>query len=237
MSSEGQQVRRGRTVVHVVLWGVLGSVAVLMLALITSFRPYNTPSGSMKPTLLVGDYLYVWKFAYGFTPTVRPFFTGEPQRGDVVVFLLPRDNSTVYIKRLIGLPGDRIQMIKGVLNINGIPMKQERVDDFVETDTDGHSVRVKQWRETLPNGVSYNTLDFLENGVYDNTDVYLVPPGNYFMLGDNRDNSVDSRILDQVGYVPLGNIVGRAEVIFFSIDQEARGGQALRPERFGMVVR
>jgi signal peptidase I len=236
MSAEGQ-VGGGRTVVHVVLWGVLASVAVLMLGLITSFKPYNIPSGAMKPTLLVGDYLYAWKFAYGFTPTVRPFFTREPQRGDVVVFVLPRDNSTVYIKRLIGLPGDRIQMINGVLNINGVSMKQERVDDFVETDTDGHTVHVKQWRETLPNGASYKTLDLIENGTYDNTDVYLVPPGNYFMLGDNRDNSVDSRILNQVGYVPLENIVGRAEVIFFSVDQEARGGRALRPERFGMVVR
>jgi signal peptidase I len=235
MSAEGQPVRRGRKAVHVVLWGVMASVAVLMLALICSFKPYNIPSGAMKPTLLLGDYLYVWKFAYGFTPTVRPFFTHEPQRGDVVVFLLPRDNSTVYIKRLIGLPGDRIQMIGGVLNINGVPMKQERVDDFVDTDTDGHAVRVKQWRETLPNGVSYKTLDLLENGAYDNTNVYSVPPGSYFMLGDNRDNSVDSRMPDQVGYVPLQNIVGRAQVIYFSINREGDG--ALRPERFGMVVR
>jgi signal peptidase I len=237
MSAEAQQVRRRRTAIHVVLWVAVASLAALMLVLIASFKPYNIPSGAMKPTLLIGDYLYVWKFAYGLTPSVRPFFAHEPPRGDVVVFLLPRDNSTVYIKRLIGLPGDRIQMIKGVLNINGIPIKQERVDDFVETDADGHTVHVKQSRETLPNGVSYNTLDLVEDGPYDNTDVYPVPPGNYFMLGDNRDNSVDSRILDQVGYVPLENIVGRAEVIFFSIDKAARGGQALRPERFGKVVR
>ena len=212
--------------------GIAETVRVVINALIIAlvirtllFQPFNIPSESMKATLLVGDYLFVSKYSYGYTHYSLPFsprlfsgriFGSALKRGDVVVFRLPRDDSVDYIKRVVGLPGDKIQMIDGVLNINGTPVKRERVEDYV-SDEDGVAQRVKQYRETLPNGVSYVTMDLTDNGFLDNTQVYTMPPDHYFMMGDNRDNSTDSRVLSQVGYVPYENIIGKAQIIFFSL--------------------
>jgi len=214
-------------------------IHALIIALVIRtflFQPFNIPSGSMIPTLLVCDYLFVSKYSYGYShysiPLSPPLFSGrifgsEPARGDIVVFRLPKDDSIDYIKRVIGLPGDRIQMIDGILNINGEPVKRQRIDDYV-TSEEGAVQRVKRFRETLPNGVTYTTLDLTDNGFYDNTAVYTVPSGDYFMMGDNRDNSTDSRVLSQVGYVPYQNIIGKAQIIFFSIKDGAHAWEVWR---------
>ncbi len=230
-------------------------VHALIIALVIRtflFQPFNIPSGSMKETLLVGDYLFVSKYSYGYSkysfPYSPPLFNGRifgspPAQGDVVVFRLPKDDSTDYIKRVIGLPGDRIQMINGLLHINGVPVKRERIDDYIETEESDRAIRVKRWRETLPNGVSYTTLDLQDNGFYDNTQEYVVPAGHYFMMGDNRDNSTDSRVLSQVGYVPFSHLIGRAQIIFFSVREGERAWQvwlwpwSVRWDRILKIVR
>src|SRR6185369_13264943 len=152
----------------------------------------------------------------------RIFFR-EPQRGDVVVFKLPRDNKTDYIKRIIGLPGDHIQVKGGILHINGEPVKRERIEDFVDRDS-GAAVRIAQYIETLPNGRKHRIIEYTDRGEYDDTPVYVVPAGKYFAMGDNRDNSLDSRVPQDrsgVGFVPAENLVGRAEFLFFSTNGTA----------------
>lgn len=205
-------------------------IAVIIRSLL--FQPFNIPSGSMEPTLLIGDYLFVSKFSYGYThysfPLSPPIFSGrifpsQPNRGDIVVFRLPRDDSIDYVKRVIGLPGDRIQIKNGTVHINDTPVVRQQIADFVGEDPCGgrrdfnSEVRVRQWQETLPNGVSYHTLQCTTfEGFPDTTKVYKVPPANYFMMGDNRENSEDSRFPD-VGFVPFENVIGRAQIIFFSL--------------------
>jgi signal peptidase I len=215
---EGGIAETARVIVHALL------IALVIRTLL--FQPFNIPSGSMQNTLLIGDYLFVSKFSYGYThyslPFSPPLFSGriwsaEPQRGDVVVFRFPKDDSIDYIKRVIGLPGDRIQVRDEHLYINDDPVKRERIEDG-ETDEFGRTIPVKRWRETLPNGVTYVTLETPGRPNLANTKIFEVPPGHYFMMGDNRDNSSDSRA--DVGFVPFENLIGRAQVIFFSIQGE-----------------
>jgi signal peptidase I len=210
---------------------IIHALILALLVRVFLFQPFNIPSGSMIPTLLIGDYLFVSKYSYGYSRYSFPFspdlFSGrvwaaEPDRGDVVVFKLPRDNETDYIKRVIGLPGDEIQMVRGVLHINGKPVPKMRIDDYVVTDPSGRERRMPRFMETLPNGVSYPVLDLVQDGFGDNTEVYRVPERHFFMMGDNRDNSTDSRFLSEVGFVPFENLVGKAQIIFFSLDESSR---------------
>jgi signal peptidase I len=202
-------------------------IQALLLALVIRtllFQPFSIPSGSMRPTLLEGDYLFVTKWAYGYSrhslPFSPPIFSGriwaaEPERGDVVVFKFPPNPSLDYIKRVIGLPGDRIQMKEGQLYINGTAVPREKVGQIDNPDITEVDRPVDVYKETLPNGVSYDTLDLTPSSIGDNTREFVVPEGHYFMMGDNRDNSTDSRF--SVGFVPAENLVGRANIIFFSI--------------------
>ena len=212
-------------------------VQALLIALVVRtflFQPFNIPSGSLIPTLLIGDYLFVSKYSYGYSKYSFPFspnlFSGRilgtpPKRGDVAVFKLPLDNSTDYIKRVIGLPGDKIQLLNARLYINGQIVPREPTQKITTPDQFGQDVEVPTYTETLPGGVTHLIIQRDgDNGYYSNTAVYEVPQGDYFMMGDNRDNSTDSRVSPEqggVGYVPFENFVGRAEVIFFSIKEDA----------------
>jgi signal peptidase I len=222
---------------------VVGGGLALVGCRIFLLQPFSTPSASMAPTLLIGDTFFVSKYAYGYSHFSLPFspplfsdriFAAEPHRGDVAVFRLPRDTATDYVKRIVGLPGDRIQMKDGVLFINGVAVERERVDDFVDDETGEH---IRCWRETLPGGVSYRAIDMQDNGTLDNTDIFTVPAGHYFMLGDNLDNSVDSRLLNLVGYVPFENLIGRAEVIVFSSHHPRNRPAEVRTRRIGQRIR
>ncbi|MBB3808179.1 signal peptidase I [Pseudochelatococcus contaminans] len=208
---------------------VLQALLVAFVIRVLLFQPFMIPSGSMIPTLLVGDYLFVSKFSYGYSRYSLPWqiipFNGriwgaEPKRGDVAVFASPTGDGSDYVKRVIGLPGDTVQMVDNVLVINGERVKRERVGTFPDADQWGKPIDAPLYRETLPGGVSYVIMEREGAGSYwANTFLYKVPEGHYFMMGDNRDNSVDSRDLASLGYVPLENFIGRADTIFFSLDE------------------
>jgi signal peptidase I len=218
-------------------WGELAKTVIYagLIAIVIRtffFQPFNIPSASMEATLLVGDYLFVEKFSYGYSRYTFPFggwpfgdkmqgryFAHEPTRGDVIVFKYPQDNSTDFIKRLIGMPGDTIQMKQGTLYINDKAVPKKRIADYIET-IDGEQHHVPQYEETLPEGKTYKVLDRDPEGALDTTEAFHVPAGHYFMMGDNRDNSDDSRAA--VGYVPAENLEGKAEIRFFSTDGSAR---------------
>ncbi len=205
---------------------IAGALALGFRSLL--FEPFNIPSGSMIPTLLVGDYLFVSKYSYGYSRysfplSLAPFdgriFEMPPERGDVAVFRQPQNESIAFIKRIVGLPGDRIQIVNGVLRINDVAVKRD--PKGFATASDGYNlIRFTVYQETLPDGKSYMIQERSDNDLLDNTNVFLVPERHYFMIGDNRDNSRDSRTTS-VGMVPAENLVGRAERLFFSHNSSA----------------
>ncbi len=228
-TAPSKKQRRKRGWIHEIVSTIVYPLALVLAVYSFIFQPFRIPSASMVDTLLIGDFVWVEKYAYGYSKHSIIFspdlFEGrigssDPERGDVAVFKWPVDNSTDFIKRVIGLPGDRIQMKLGVLYINGVAAKTEYVEDvdfeFYDPRLGGMSrMRGKKYRETLPNGVSHFILKETDGGRANNTEEFLVPAGTFFMMGDNRDNSEDSRFW---GPVKLENFVGRASRIFPSWD-------------------
>ena len=220
----------GKTIVYALL------IALALRTIL--FQPFTIPSASMEPNLLEGDYIIVSKFAYGWsrfsTPVNLPagmkgrLGMNQPKRGDIIVFKLPRDGHTDYIKRVIGLPGDKLQVRMGVVYINDKPIPRETLTPEMVENVFGSPRAVARFREKLPSGKTYVTYSFGPESEAENTYVYQVPAGNYFMMGDNRDNSLDSRFPTEigVGFVPAENLVGRADLILFSWEP---GASLLKP--------
>lgn len=233
---------------------VFYALLIALFLRVLFFQPFTIPSASMEPTLLQGDYIIVSKYSYGYSrnsiPFSPPLFRGRilekaPQRGDIVVFKLPRDGRTDYIKRLVGLPGDRIQVKGGALFINGTAVPRKALPTVMVDSGYGFNRSVQRFEETFPNGKRFVTYDYGTDGEKDDTEVYVVPEDHYFFMGDNRDVSLDSRYPTEigVGYVPAENLVGKAQVIMLSWNQDASLFKPwtwmldARPDRFFNVLK
>ena len=230
-------------------------IFALIIALIIRtflFQPFYIPSASMEPNLLIGDRLFVTKYSYGYSKHSFPFsiplikekiFKSMPKRGDVIVFKTPYDNRTDYIKRLIGLPGDKIQIINGDLFINNVQIIKTKIKKNFKISCGNEILDVDVVKEKMPNGVEYIAA-YKKEGSIMNTSPYVVPESHYFFMGDNRDCSKDSRFLSSVGYVNEINLVGKARILFFSSDKSKgsffnilKWNQSIRHDRFLKKIR
>ena len=227
-------------------------MAVFIALLIRSFiaEPFNIPSGSMKPNLLVGDFIFVSKWSYGYSKHSLPFsipiipkkiFNKIPDRGDIVVFKTPEDNRTDYIKRVIGIPGDKIRIINGQIIINNEKIIKKRVNDFIDNDNNISLKRNRRYIEYYDD-FQIEVLDIMDNGIVDNTKLYEVPKGHFFVMGDNRDNSQDSRFDNVIGFIPVENLVGKARFVFFSLENARflevwKWPKAIRTDRIFSIIK
>ena len=237
---------------------ILDNIKTLFYALVIAliirtllFQPFYIPSSSMEPNLMIGDRLFVSKYSYGYSRHSLPFspkiynnriFSKKPERGDVIVFKTPADNRTDYIKRLIGLPGDTIQIIDQYLYLNGTKVQREETKELIKINCGSEVLDAAFYKETLPNGTTYLTV-YRNDGTMINSDKFIVPDNHYFFMGDNRDCSKDSRFLSSVGYVNFNNLVGKAQLIFFSNDKRKgsffefwKWNESIRIKRFFEII-